>query len=345
MTSSPPLKQINHSRRPKQSVFTQQELPACKPILTAGSFIAVFLLLGLIFIPIGIASLVASQKVVEVVYRYDVDCVPPNYSNNKLEFIQNPQIDKTCQTKLTIPKDMKSPIFVYYEIRGFFQNHRRYANSKSEKQLMDKSYENETGSCSPEAISSNNGTIVPCGLIAWSLFNDTYRFTLDDKPLPINKKNIAWESDKNYKFGSDVYPKNFQSGSIGGGKLNSSIPLSEQEDLIVWMRTAALPTFRKLYGKIEKDLKAKDVITSEIQNNYNIYSFDGEKKLVLSTASWIGGKNNFLAIAYTIVGVVCLLLGLVTIVLYMYMPRPLGDPSYLSWNQKQNQNCLLISSN
>ncbi|KAI3682681.1 hypothetical protein L1987_82839 [Smallanthus sonchifolius] len=47
----------------------------------------------------------------------------------------------------------------------------------------------------------------------------------------------------------DVFPKNFQNGSlIGSGRLNESIPLNEQEDLIVWMRTVALPMFRKLYG-------------------------------------------------------------------------------------------------
>lgn len=232
---------------------------------------------------------------------------------------------------------MKSPIFVYYEIRGFYQNHRRYVTSKSEKQLMKKSYESETESCSQEAKTSNNATIVPCGLIAWSLFNDTYGFTIEDKPLPINKKNIAWQSDTKNKFGSDVYPQNFQSGSlVGGAKLNSTIPqLSEQEDLIVWMRTAGMPHFRKLYGKIEQDLKAKDVITSKIQNNYNIYGFDGQKKLVLSTATWIGGKNIFLAVAYILIGGICLLLGIVFILLYMYMPRPLGDPSYLTWNQNQ----------
>ena len=61
--------------------------------------------------------------------------------------------------------------------------------------------------------------------------------------------------------------------------------LSEQEDLIVWMRTAALPTFRKLYGKIEMDLKANDTIIVNLQNNYNTYSFGGKKKLVLSTTT------------------------------------------------------------
>ncbi|CAI8606965.1 unnamed protein product [Vicia faba] len=31
--------------------------------------------------------------------------------------------------------------------------------------------------------------------------------------------------------------------------------LNKHEDLIVWMRTAALPTFWKLYGRIEVDLE------------------------------------------------------------------------------------------
>nr|GEU81760.1 hypothetical protein [Tanacetum cinerariifolium] len=105
--------------------------------------------------------------------------------------------------------------------------------------------------------------------------------------------------------------------------------LSEQEDLIVWMRTAALPTFRKLYGKIEVDLKASDTINVIMQNNYNTYSFNGKKKLVLSTSSWLGGKNNFIGIAYLAVGGLCFFLAII----YLVKPRRLGDPSYLSWNR------------
>ena len=56
--------------------------------------------------------------------------------------------------------------------------------------------------------------------------------------------------------------------------------LSEDEDLIVWMRTAALPTFRKLYGRIEQDLAANTQLNVVINNVYNTYSFGGKKKLV-----------------------------------------------------------------
>ncbi|KAI9198392.1 hypothetical protein LWI28_015054 [Acer negundo] len=50
------------------------------------------------------------------------------------------------------------------------------------------------------------------------------------------------------------------------------------------MRTAALPSFRKLYGRIEEDLDAGDVVVVHLMNNYNTYSFSGKKKLVLSTS-------------------------------------------------------------
>lgn len=87
------------------------------------------------------------------------------------------------------------------------------------------------------------------------------------------------------------------------------------------MRTAALPTFRKLYGKIEVDLKKGEVIDVLLKNNYNTYSFNGKKKLVLSTTSWLGGKNNFIGIAYLTVGGLCFLLVMAFSVIYVVKPR------------------------
>ncbi|XXG71959.1 hypothetical protein AAC387_Pa07g1170 [Persea americana] len=323
-----------NSRKPKYSKFTQQELPACKPILTPTWVIATFVLVGAIFIPIGLASLFASHQVVEIAHRYDVDCIPKNLRNDKLAFIQNSKTNKTCTRSLTVPKHMNSPVYIYYQLDNFYQNHRRYVKSRSDTQLRSRKSENDTSACDPEGTTSDGSPIVPCGLIAWSLFNDTYAFSVNSKALEVSKKNIAWKSDQDSKFGDDVYPKNFQSGGlIGGAKLNTSIPLSQQEDLIVWMRTAALPTFRKLYGKIEVDLEANEKVTVVIQNNYNTYSFGGKKKLVLSTTSWIGGKNDFLGIAYLTVGGLCLFLAISFLIIYLVKPRPLGDPSFLSWNR------------
>lgn len=87
------------------------------------------------------------------------------------------------------------------------------------------------------------------------------------------------------------------------------------------MRTAVLPTFRKFYGRIEVDLKENDTITVTLENNYNTYSFNGKKKLVLSTSSWLGGKNDLLGIAYLTVGGLCFFLATSFTFVYLIKPR------------------------
>lgn len=42
---------------------------------------------------------------------------------------------------------------------------------------------------------------IPCGLVAKSVFNDTYKLIgPDGKQVTIDKTNIAWSSDIEYKF-------------------------------------------------------------------------------------------------------------------------------------------------
>ncbi|GMJ14201.1 hypothetical protein like AT5G46150 [Hibiscus trionum] len=315
-------------------LFTQQSLPACKPVLTPGWVITIFLCMGLIFIPVGLVTLRASHSVVEIVDRYDIECVPEPFRIDKISYIQDDSIPKNCSRFMKVHKYMKAPIYIYYQLDNYYQNHRRYVKSRSDKQLLHGRKYHDTSSCQP--VELNDGQpIVPCGLIAWSLFNDSFTFIRERAELKVNRKNIAWKSDRDHKFGKSVRPFNFQNGTlIGGGKLNPKIPLSDQEDLIVWMRTSALPSFRKLYGRIEEDLDADDVIVVNLINNYNTYSFGGKKKLVLSTSNWLGGKNDFLGHACVVIGSSSLILAIVFTLLHLKYRRPYGDTSYLPWNRK-----------
>ncbi|XP_028800603.1 ALA-interacting subunit 1-like [Neltuma alba] len=323
----------SNGKKPKYSKFSQQELSAWQPIITPSWVITQFTVIAVIFIPLGLASLSASERVVEISYRYDQECIPYKYSDDEVAFIQSTATKKTCIRRWIVTKKMKAPIYVYYQLDNFYQNHRRFVKSRDDKQLRNKADEKGSSSCEPE-LNYDGKPIVPCGLIAWSLFNDTFSLSANNKTLLIDKKNIAWKSDKTKRFGSDVYPKNFQQGNlIGGAKLNESIPLSEQEDLMVWMRTAPLSSFRKLYGKIETDLEVNDELDIVIQNNYNTYSYGGKKVLVLSTTTWIGGRNDFVGMACLAIGGLSLLFELVFMSMHVMKPRPLGDPSYLSWNK------------
>ncbi|XVE88423.1 hypothetical protein DITRI_Ditri19aG0068600 [Diplodiscus trichospermus] len=205
-------------------LFTQQRLPACKPVLTPAWVITVFLCIGIIFIPVGLVTLRASRSVVEIVERYDIECVPEAFRIDKVSYIQDDSIPKNCSRSLKVHKYMKAPIYIYYELDNYYQNHRRYVKSRSDQQLLHGWDYHGTSSCQPVEF-NNDQPIVPCGLIAWSLFNDTFRFIRERAELKVNRKNIAWKSDRDHKFGKNVHPFNFQNGTlIGGGKLNPSIP-------------------------------------------------------------------------------------------------------------------------
>lgn len=100
------------------------------------------------------------------------------------------------------------------------------------------------------------------------------------------------------------------------------------------MRTAALPNFRKLYRKVKheeageyKDGLPQGEYVLDIDYNYPVVSFDGTKTLIIANTSWMGGKNNFLAIAYFVVSVICILLGVVFLVIHIKMPAPTNNQS------------------
>ncbi|CAG8842240.1 43913_t:CDS:2, partial [Gigaspora margarita] len=68
---------------------------------------------------------------------------------------------------------------------------------------------------------------------------------------------------------------------------------------------------------------------------FPVTRYGGTKAFVLSTVSFLGGKNSFLGLAYIAVGIACVVLGAIFTARHLYKPRKLGDHTYLSWNNPQ----------
>jgi len=350
------------SRKPDDTPFKQQRLSAWQPILTPGKVIIIFLSIGVIFVPVGVKLLQNSNDLYESGIVYD------GQGSDGTCSIKQSNVGKICSLSFTITKDISSPLYVYYELDNFYQNHRRYVKSRSAPQLQGDATVDVSSDCDPLV---NNGSYLlnPCGLIANSFFNDVILLKTTNKTL--DSTDISWASDRQVKF---KQVNGFKSAIASGGKTcgqTLNVPESEcgttvyngqvnyfwypnnnkvqylyesfpqvinpiegvtNEHFIVWMRTAGLPTFRKLYGKIKSNFKSGDVLTFQVSNNFEVNSFNGKKSLVISTLGQFGGKNSFLGIAYVVVGSVSLLLTLLFGIKQALYPRELGDTKYLGWS-------------
>ncbi|KUI72721.1 Meiotically up-regulated gene 89 protein [Cytospora mali] len=367
------------SRRPANTAFRQQRLKAWQPILTPKTVLPLFFSIGIIFAPIGGLLLYASSQVQEISIDYTT-CYQdaPNSTANTFnavpsanvfsQFKNNTDVEaqwrretvnvtfdgstiqtQKCMIQFSIPEDMGPPVLFFYRLTNFYQNHRRYVDSFFDDQLAGKfvtAAQVNSSDCTP--LKTQSGTkkpYYPCGLIANSMFNDTffspYAVGTENTPYNMSEKGIAWDSDKElYKnissaiaLDSIAVPPNWQLQFPNGYTQSNPPPnIGQNEHFMVWMRTAGLPDFSKLYMRNDTTTMAKGTYQVDILHWFPADVYKGTKSIVLSTRTVMGGRNPFLGIAYIVVGGICILLGAVFAVTHLLKPRKLGDHTYLSWN-------------
>ncbi|UPL01287.1 hypothetical protein LCI18_012221 [Fusarium solani-melongenae] len=381
------------SRRPANTAFRQQRLKAWQPILTPKTVLPLFFTIGIIFAPIGGLLLYASAQVQELRLDYTLctknapnlttdgggyrsmpsDKVQTAFKSSNRSVnamwaretnitvtldngVRVPESNR-CHLKFTLPEEMGPPVLFYYHLTNFYQNHRRYVLSFDSDQLKGKarSYSDiKNGDCGPlYGDSKLSKPYYPCGLIANSMFNDTFSspelVTLPASSRPKNENDtwtyemkttgIAWGSDRDlygntsYKPDDVIPPPNWHKRYPDNYTTKNPPPdLKEWEAFHVWMRTAGLPTFSKLYQRNNTRAMWAGTYELQIDDHFPAKEYEGTKSIIITTKTVMGGRNPFLGIAYVVVGGVCILLGAVFTVTHLIRPRKLGDHTYLSWN-------------
>jgi len=368
-------------RRPANTAFKQQRLKAWQPILTPKTVLPTLFIIGIIFAPIGGLLVWGSGLVSEMTFDYTT-CwnqtaststdqlsftnMPFSYSlrsSDSGKTIPTPQFayflndsapeaqKHSCYIRFNVISDLDAPVFQYYKLTNFYQNNRRYVQSLDTSQLQGDyvSPSSLSGSdCSPLAVDSQNRAIYPCGLIANSVFNDTftgfspvtdlsgnsdYNFTQSGIAWPGEAKKYSATSGYTDNLDQVVPPPNWVLRFPNYSNASMIPNLQTDEHFQNWMRTAGLPTFTKLYGRNDTATLPAGQYQVLVYLNYPVQGYKGTKSLVISTVSWIGGKNPFLGWAYVAASAVFVLLALAGTIRHLVKPRRLGDMSLLSWNR------------
>lgn len=359
-----PSEEPQKSKKPPNTAFRQQRLKSWQPILSPQSVLPLLILIGCIFAPIGVGLIVSVSNVQDLVINYS-QChelaskesfqrIPNKYANYHFKksvsvkpswkLNENKNGDLTCQLQFEIPNNLKHSIFVYYKLTNFYQNHRKYVESHDTGQLKGKAIaaQDLDNNCNP-LREKDKKAVYPCGLIANSLFNDTFSKSLkgrgNTKDYELTNKGISWKVDRHrfkktsYKASEIVPPPNW-SKRFPKGYTNDNIPdLSAWEELQVWMRTAALPIFYKLALKNETSELPSGNYSMEIGLNYPVSMFGGSKSFVLTTNSVIGVRNMSMGIVYCIVAGVSALFAIIFLIKVIVRPRAMGDHSYLNFEE------------
>ncbi|XP_062391337.1 transmembrane protein 30C isoform X2 [Sardina pilchardus] len=312
------------SRRPDNSAFKQQRLPAWSPALSAHTLLPLFYAVALLCLTLGTWLLVTVQNTHETKLDYTSlgSCEPCFELRKDRGRAAEPC---QCQVDIDIQENITGDVFLYYGLVNFHQNIRLYMDSRDDAQMVGRknSLTSPSSYCKPPFDRVGGVPIAPCGAIANSKFNDSFTLLYEGVQVPLFRKGISWYTDENVKFRNPPTNSTFSLKQAFEGtappiywqrpvyELDQTDPNNNgfiNEDLIVWMREAAFPNFKKLYGVLnrarppfQQGLPAGKY-TVKIDYNFPVEYFRGRKQVVLSTVTWFGGKNHFLPIAYLVTG-------------------------------------------
>lgn len=202
---------------------------------------------------------------------------------------------------------MKPPILLYYAIGPFYQNFNDYLKSEVTKELHGDNVPSslrETMCLKPTRIDEEGNDIVPCGMKATSMFNDSYAI----KDYEIDSSQMAWAEDMERYGNPQDYPDREKTSWLYQ-RYPDVVKKKEgvnNEQFLVWMRPSALWRVWNPYGYIHgKTIKKGDVLDITIDSNFPMSPMNGWKQLVLTTIGPLGGRHHGFGYCILASGVIC----------------------------------------
>ncbi|KAL6737418.1 hypothetical protein Aduo_011062 [Ancylostoma duodenale] len=322
--------------QPKESAWRQQRLPSYRPVITARNSLPFTVALGAIFIAIGIALRFAAESSMELVIKYTNCTTSSGNATEDMEVFSYPDGTAQCHLNFAITDNFTGDIKFYYGLREFYQNNRLYVGSRNDVQLLGKL--DQVSGCKPlDRVPNTNFTYAPCGFVANSMFNDSFQLLFNgvhggNVVVPFTTRDMVPERVRKRKFRN---PKPKENETLCDAFANTTRPPwwqtdvcklganvqgvgvgFENIDLMIWMQTAALPNFRKLYRILDREVDGfrdglpNGMYTLVINYNYPATWKGAEKSFVIARESWMGPRKDFLVFTYIAVGVFLLLVSI-----------------------------------
>ena len=292
-------------KNPKEHRFGRQKLPGLRIILTEKCAIVLFAIIGCVLLVPGIIFYLLVNNLYEDELRYDNKC----------------DLGQDCIVIFHVSKQIKGPINFYYKLTKFYQNHRRFGYSRVNSQLAGEYADfDEMEPCKPYRSENNDKDpskwTLPCGVYANSVFNDSFTW-LNDTSL-FSDKDITFSVEREHVF------KNLSTKYTSGNKwLEKSSIFHGQtnEHFIVWMRTAPLQTFSKLYAKCKDCTIEPGDYLIKVNNRYPTDWFGGQKYIVIAKQGFFGTHQKFLGIVYLLFGCLSIAFSISILLIKLFFHR------------------------
>ncbi len=214
---------------PSDNAYLQQKMPVQHLVFTTKCVLLTLAVAGIVCTVIGAVALAYADRVVQFQFTYSSKdkCVSPCPAQVKQygqdvetgrcqdpEYSKGENAPQSCTVRFVLPKDIPGPVYFYYTLDNYHQNHRRYVASIDLYQIKGEFGKEDAGSepaghskCTI-ATENNNGSFAdfyevngkkiwyyPCGLIARTLFNDTFALKgPNGDPVAWRSDTLAWKS-------------------------------------------------------------------------------------------------------------------------------------------------------